>query len=339
MARIVIFSPHQDDESLNCGGTIHKLVKSGHEVQIIFLTDGSRSHLLELGINHNPTPSELAEVRKKEALSACAILGVSESDIYFLNFKDGCLSDKISEASRAVKEILLLSSDHPLVYICPHQDDLHADHRAASVICQLVANFFSTSPRVYQFVTWGLCKAPDCMEHVIIDICDSIRIKKNAIASYKSQLTTLFSSQSRSILDAEMVKSFESNHEFFFTTDNSNTLANLLSIGSIVVVDAGATKICIGTTSGDANCYCSHTPPESEKLIDTISNNIELFCKSNNISPQNLVVGMCGFIDVDGNLCMSNNLHGVSNPINVTRFQVQSATPSPWVLASSKKTS
>jgi len=40
----LIVAPHQDDETLGCGGTIALKRRAGAEVCIVFLTDGSRSH-------------------------------------------------------------------------------------------------------------------------------------------------------------------------------------------------------------------------------------------------------------------------------------------------------
>ena len=40
----VIFAPHQDDETLGCGGTIILKTQAAAQVTIVFLTDGSTSH-------------------------------------------------------------------------------------------------------------------------------------------------------------------------------------------------------------------------------------------------------------------------------------------------------
>src|SRR4030065_330273 len=40
----VIFAPHQDDETLGCGGTIMLKRKAGTPVACVFMTDGSTSH-------------------------------------------------------------------------------------------------------------------------------------------------------------------------------------------------------------------------------------------------------------------------------------------------------
>lgn len=39
--RVIVFSPHPDDDVISMGGTIHKLVKQGHDVHIAYETSGN----------------------------------------------------------------------------------------------------------------------------------------------------------------------------------------------------------------------------------------------------------------------------------------------------------
>jgi len=79
----LVFSPHPDDESLGCGGTIIKKRQAGATVKLVHMTDGAASH------RHLMPPRELATRRKAEALSAARTLDVDQ--IYFLDFADGAL--------------------------------------------------------------------------------------------------------------------------------------------------------------------------------------------------------------------------------------------------------
>jgi len=61
---IIFAMPHPDDVEITCGGTIAKLVKLGHRVGILHMTDGE------------PTPRGSPEVRAAESAEAARILGV-----------------------------------------------------------------------------------------------------------------------------------------------------------------------------------------------------------------------------------------------------------------------
>ena len=97
-ASAIIFSPHQDDETLGCGGTIIRKREAGAEVKIVFMTDGSQSH------HHFTSESELIALRQQEAIKAAQTLKVAEEDVIFFGFLDGELS------TSATKAIALLTS-------------------------------------------------------------------------------------------------------------------------------------------------------------------------------------------------------------------------------------
>jgi N-acetylglucosamine malate deacetylase 1 len=43
MKRVLVLAAHPDDETLGCGGTIYRLSKEGHEIQLITFTNGEGS--------------------------------------------------------------------------------------------------------------------------------------------------------------------------------------------------------------------------------------------------------------------------------------------------------
>jgi len=65
---IIFAMPHPDDIEITCGGTIAKLVKLGHRVGILHLTNGE------------PTPLGTPETRAAECAAAAKILGVTHSE-------------------------------------------------------------------------------------------------------------------------------------------------------------------------------------------------------------------------------------------------------------------
>ena len=84
--RAVVLAPHPDDETIGCGVLIARKRAAGTDVQVVIATDGSAGRRARrLG------GAALAELRREEAISACAALGVEADAIHFLNFADGQL--------------------------------------------------------------------------------------------------------------------------------------------------------------------------------------------------------------------------------------------------------
>jgi LmbE family N-acetylglucosaminyl deacetylase len=113
--RVLIVSPHCDDETLGAGGAMAQARKIGARVQVVFITngDGSRStqlvaeaRALRQDVNlKNLLPRQggstsaagasgnlfqnIAAMRRREALAACRELGIAQSDVIFLGYPDG----------------------------------------------------------------------------------------------------------------------------------------------------------------------------------------------------------------------------------------------------------
>lgn len=114
--RVIIFSPHPDDDVISMGGTFDRLVSQGHEVHIVYQTSGNiavSNHealkFAEIGLALNPkndeylkiikfinksnnSISDIPELRKlkglirqKESLGATRFMGIKDTNAHFLN--------------------------------------------------------------------------------------------------------------------------------------------------------------------------------------------------------------------------------------------------------------
>ena len=70
--KILVISPHPDDEAIGCGGTLSKHTTEGDIVEVIFLTSGEKG-------GHGRSESETAVIREKEAQKAAEILKLSKN--------------------------------------------------------------------------------------------------------------------------------------------------------------------------------------------------------------------------------------------------------------------
>ena len=103
--RLLIISPHCDDETLGAGGTIAKARKNGARVRVVFITNGDGSLATQYVQRSNEWKAKLkdekiadksanlfqriAAMRQGETLAACAKLGVAKEDVIFLGYPDG----------------------------------------------------------------------------------------------------------------------------------------------------------------------------------------------------------------------------------------------------------
>jgi LmbE family N-acetylglucosaminyl deacetylase len=161
MKNVLVFAPHPDDESIGCGGSIAKHVKSGSAVTIAFFTSEGK--------------------RKDEAKDAARILGASK--IEFMDFKDGFLSYSQETVEKTAKILENIKPD--IVYI-PHEFDGNADHmNAFKIVLEVLKKFYHGKPTVLCYEVWTPIKNPNYYE----DITDFADVKKKAIEAHKSQLS------------------------------------------------------------------------------------------------------------------------------------------------------
>ncbi|MDJ0693863.1 PIG-L family deacetylase [Mastigocoleus sp. MO_188.B34] len=191
----IVFSPHQDDESLGCGGTIAIKRSLGVPVKVVFLTDGryGRPDWIE--------PEDIIQFRQKEAETALNILGVEPSDTYFLGEPDGSLS-QLSESQRydlisRLSEIL--KSSRPEEVYVPHCQDGHPDHEATFDLVFAAIAHSGLETELFQYPIWVFWQNPLNSKLHRENLTNAYRVsiaavkkqKKQAIESYKSQLRYL----------------------------------------------------------------------------------------------------------------------------------------------------
>jgi LmbE family N-acetylglucosaminyl deacetylase len=140
--KIIVFAPHPDDECFGAGGSIMTWINEGHELHIIWMTDGRAGFRKskELGDledceDTRISEDELARRRLAEADEAGEYLGVKNSNRHFLKFFDQELNEYINEAAVRIKEIVR-NSDR---FVIPSANNNHPDHQATHDIAVKVA--------------------------------------------------------------------------------------------------------------------------------------------------------------------------------------------------------
>ena len=219
---IMVFSPHPDDETLGCGGTIMKKVTGDYNVFIVEMTDGKHALSKEFGILRNPSPQEVKHIRRNETLRAMTILGVPIENVIFLNFEDGMLANFEAEARAKVSEILDRIRPEEVYY--PFKKDHHTDHIITNkIVRQFVetASFpisgyqysiFQRFSRVATFITRNLTFPRTKIFSV--DISVFVQQKLAAINEFKSQTEVISTEQKWPVL--RDVSRFLDKRELFY---------------------------------------------------------------------------------------------------------------------------
>ena len=150
--RVVILAPHQDDESLGCGGRTIQLANAGADVTIVYTSDGrlANSSLMD--------QEEVVRVRQDEALEACTVLGLTKEDVLFLPFQDGSLTDQVEPLSKSLVDVL--HNRQPTSLYFPYERDFHPDHEATSRAARIAIQAYGKEITGYEYVVWGIYHWP-----------------------------------------------------------------------------------------------------------------------------------------------------------------------------------
>jgi LmbE family N-acetylglucosaminyl deacetylase len=154
---MLIIAPHQDDCTLGCGGLIFKKRLAGQPVDILYLTDGSASHL------GHPLliPAEISTRRKNEARLAHQRLGVDATSLFFLDLPDSRLGklDTLERADAVTRLAAALAVRAPSTLLLPLRYDGSSEHQAGFTLVRDALDRASIRPRFLEYPVWSLWSA------------------------------------------------------------------------------------------------------------------------------------------------------------------------------------
>ena len=158
---VLVIAPHADDESIGCGGAVHRHVKNGGKAGVVFCTIDTLK-------------------RENESAEAMKVLGITEYEN--LGYKVESLRSAGELGTRLAG---VIEEKKPEIIFLPYFLDNHEDHRAVN---DALADTFKKKPvelMVYAYPVWF-----PLYPNVIIDISGEWETKKKAIGCYVSQLAT-----------------------------------------------------------------------------------------------------------------------------------------------------
>lgn len=128
---ILLFTPHPDDDTFCCAGTLALLARNGNNIHIVIYTNDDKG-------SYDPemTSQRLARIRMGEEEEACRIIGIPKANIHWLQFHDGMLEyanpldlvEQVTGIIRKFRPHLVMSIDPGSNYVRWHK----TDHRMAA---------------------------------------------------------------------------------------------------------------------------------------------------------------------------------------------------------------
>ena len=128
---ILLFTPHPDDDTFCCAGTLALLAKNGNNIRIVIYTNDDKG-----SYDPDMTSERLARIRMHEEEEACRILGIPKENITWLQYHDGMLEyanprdlvEQVTGIIRRIRPEVVLSADPGTEYVRWHK----TDHRMAA---------------------------------------------------------------------------------------------------------------------------------------------------------------------------------------------------------------
>ncbi len=162
--RVIIFSPHPDDDVISMGGTLDRLVEQGHEVHVAYQTSGNIAvsdkeamKFAEVGLDINPGSNHFQQIihdlkvkkefdmdtievrklkgliRRKESLAATRYLGVPDKNVHFLDlpfYETGRIKkNKLGSEDIRIMDDLIKEVKPHQIYAAGDLADPHGTHK------------------------------------------------------------------------------------------------------------------------------------------------------------------------------------------------------------------
>ena len=162
--RVIIFSPHPDDDVISMGGTFNRLIEQGHDVHVAYQTSGNVAvyddvvlqnidTAKEMGFGDTfdeireviankkvgePEPRRLLDlkgaIRRAEARAACRSIGLNDrTNAHFLNLPfyetGGIKKGKLSDDDIEIVKALMRKVKPHQIYAAGDLTDPHGTHR------------------------------------------------------------------------------------------------------------------------------------------------------------------------------------------------------------------
>jgi len=147
MKKVLVISPHLDDEVLGVGGAIMQHIDSGDEVSVFFIANRAYSHIYD---------PKLLDLQKSHSLKAKEILGYQNS--VFFDMLDERLDVSIQDILIRIEKDFYKAM--PEIVYSPFYQDNNQDHRAVFEATRILLRP-SSSPFVKEWLLYEVPSSTD----------------------------------------------------------------------------------------------------------------------------------------------------------------------------------
>lgn len=151
--RLLVISPHPDDEVFGCGGLILRCIEAGNQPNVVILTDGANS----LGEWREDKERIVAE-RVKLTDRAANTLGLKTENLHRFFLNDGKLTEEIADTGKQKQIIDKLMAMKPDVILVPSILEDFPDHLAANMVGIMLRDAMlheGLSPELWNYCVWA----------------------------------------------------------------------------------------------------------------------------------------------------------------------------------------
>lgn len=184
MKKVLVISPHPDDETLGCGGTLLKHIENKDEVHWMICTvmTEEQGYTIKAITEKNDL---INDVKKKYNFKNTISLNIPTCDVH--NYSFNMLIEKLS---------YYINSIEPEIIYMPNRGDIHTDHQIISkAILSSTKSFrVGSIKKIMMYETLSETEyAPPLQENIFIpnvfvDISDYVDSKLEILSMYKTEI-------------------------------------------------------------------------------------------------------------------------------------------------------
>jgi len=180
--RVLVLSPHYDDEVFGCGGLLANLSETDAEIRVVYLTDSSG------GAEVTADRAEYAARRRVEAQRGLDHLGIAQLET--LSIRDGDLASQVDTAAEAIQKAIIQTQPDLILSVSPCE--ITTDHRAAFAALHRALSPLRGGAKLDEIMAG--CRIllfevnHPAYPNLLLDVSSRIEIVTAAIDAHESQL-------------------------------------------------------------------------------------------------------------------------------------------------------